>query len=419
MSDVLRRIGKGLISFGSGIPQIELDRMELANAQTAQQTANEATAGQLRQLQLEEAQRSVDRQARIRQLQAAAPTNPEAWRELIYTAPEIAEKVVNSVGLTSDLQRDQMGMFLTEFLTHADRPDIQDQMLRNRGAGLLMDGRSPVETLSGLDIPPDERNQVAQALLDSIRAIRLGSSGQDPASVRKFEHLAEAGEFSPEDRAMAARIAAGLEAPAGTSAKERIANDPNLGQRVADQAALEEEATTFAGKTAAARAEDIDAATKEIAGLQSNMRDLQTAIDAVEEGSVSGPFISRFPSIRESSVKLEQIRNQLGLNVVGATSFGNLSEGELELALMTAMPDKLRGPALKKWLQDRRNAQFKLMDYFYEQIEFLNAGGTTAGFITYKRNKAISDAREAIEKGADRDAVINRLQRMGISGASL
>ncbi len=413
MSDVLRRIGKGLVSFGTGIPQIELDRMAIANRDAAAAAdINEARAAAIPQEQA--------RQADMRRLQvAAANGDSNAMRELTYRFPEVAQNVVKSAGLANEIQRNQMEVFLSNYLANSDNPEIQEQMLRNRSAGLLMDGRSPAETLSAFDVPPEQRNVPAAALLESLRSIRLGSSGQLPANIREFEFLADAGELSPEDKVKAARIAQGLEARAGTSAEERIANDPNLGQRVADQAALEEEATTFAGKTAAARAEDIDAATKEIAGLQSNMRDLQTAIDAVEEGSVSGPFISRFPSIRESSVKLEQIRNQLGLNVVGATSFGNLSEGELELALMTAMPDKLRGPALKKWLQDRRNAQFKLMDYFYEQIEFLNAGGTTAGFITYKRNKAISDAREAIEKGADRDAVINRLQRMGISGASL
>ena len=66
------------------------------------------------------------------------------------------------------------------------------------------------------------------------------------------------------------------------------------------------------------------------------------------------------PSFRKSTIKLESAAKRLGLNVVTATTFGALSEGELKLAMDVAVPRDLQPQDLKDWLVVRRDARIKL-----------------------------------------------------------
>lgn len=55
-----------------------------------------------------------------------------------------------------------------------------------------------------------------------------------------------------------------------------------------------------------------------------------------------------------------QIKNTLGLGVIGATTFGALSEGELNLALATALPPIKDKQKLREWVSAKREASRKL-----------------------------------------------------------
>ena len=55
-----------------------------------------------------------------------------------------------------------------------------------------------------------------------------------------------------------------------------------------------------------------------------------------------------------------QIRNTLGLNVIGSVTFGALSEGELNLALSTALPGIRDKTKLREWVANKREASRKL-----------------------------------------------------------
>ena len=65
------------------------------------------------------------------------------------------------------------------------------------------------------------------------------------------------------------------------------------------------------------------------------------------------------------------------LDVISATTFGALSEGELRLAMNTAVPLNLEPKALKKWLQDKKKAQQKLGSELYKMATTLGKGKTT------------------------------------------
>lgn len=112
--------------------------------------------------------------------------------------------------------------------------------------------------------------------------------------------------------------------------------------------------------------------------IRSNIANLERAIELVEEeGANTGVIESRFPSWRASTIELENLQNQLGLDVIGSVTFGALSESELELALQTALPDRLQEEELADWLRRKRDAQEKLADYLTQQARFLSTPGRT------------------------------------------
>jgi hypothetical protein len=125
---------------------------------------------------------------------------------------------------------------------------------------------------------------------------------------------------------------------------------------------------------------------------------LNEAIRLVDDGAATGPVISMLPSVTQASVELDNVQAQMGLDVIGSTTFGALSKDELLFALNTALPNKLQGPALKDWLVRKRDAQKKLKLYIEEAAIFLGKpGNTIPKFLEMKKGGGAEGA-------ADRDA---------------
>jgi len=119
-------------------------------------------------------------------------------------------------------------------------------------------------------------------------------------------------------------------------------------------------------------------AFEKLGGIRKGITNLTDAIGALDKGAETGVVASRFPSIRAASIELDNLRNQMGLDVIGGTTFGALSESELAFALDTAIPDTLEGPALKDWLVRKRTAQTKMAEALTKQAKFFSKGGTIA-----------------------------------------
>jgi hypothetical protein len=116
--------------------------------------------------------------------------------------------------------------------------------------------------------------------------------------------------------------------------------------------------------------------------IRSNIGNLKEAIAAIDKGADTGVIASRFPNLTSASIELQNIQSKLGLDVIGAVTFGALSEGELGLALQTALPTNLDQPQLKEWLTRRIDAQEKLADYLTKQATYLSKpGATQAGWM--------------------------------------
>ena len=54
---------------------------------------------------------------------------------------------------------------------------------------------------------------------------------------------------------------------------------------------------------------------------------------------------------------------------------------ELDLAQLVALPTNLEPADLRQHLVDKKTAQEKLREYYKVQVDFLDQGGTIAGFL--------------------------------------
>lgn len=131
------------------------------------------------------------------------------------------------------------------------------------------------------------------------------------------------------------------------------------------------------------------------------------AIGLIDEGAGTGAVESMFPSMKAASIKLDNLQSRLGLDVISNTTFGALSEGEMRLAMETAMPKRLDGPALREWLIQKRDAQEKLSDYLESAAIYLGTpGNTKSGWFKKKKMERAARAEQS-PQGAAIDAQSN------------
>ena len=120
--------------------------------------------------------------------------------------------------------------------------------------------------------------------------------------------------------------------------------------------------------------------------VRKNIGNLDAAIAALDEGADTGVIESKFPNWKASSIELRNIQSQLGLDVIGSVTFGALSEGELELALATALPLQLQEEDLKDWLTRKKEAQLKLSAELQDAVMFFSGGGTVGEYVKFQES---------------------------------
>lgn len=127
---------------------------------------------------------------------------------------------------------------------------------------------------------------------------------------------------------------------------------------------------------------------KSLSLVKRNIGNMEEGIKLLDQGAGTGVIERRLPSVRASSIKLDNLQGRLGLDVIGNTTFGALSEAELRFALDTALPTGLGREELKKWMQEKIDAQTKLADYLEEAALFLGEpGNTIADFLAKKKSE--------------------------------
>jgi len=152
-------------------------------------------------------------------------------------------------------------------------------------------------------------------------------------------------------------------------------NDASRKAEIAD-------ASKTAELKATQRAEDINNAYEGIVLSEDNMSLYNEALRLVtEEGADTGRVENMFANLSGERLALENIKNKLGLNIVGAGKFGQLTEKELELALQTGLPDNMQEEDLEEWLRTKIAAETKLMNRYKAYLEYSRkTGGTLADF---------------------------------------
>jgi len=236
-----------------------------------------------------------------------------------------------------------------------------------------------------------------------------GAAVEKPAGQLEFEALIA--DMTPEQQNTAKLVKAGLKGRAMSNAELSAIESGDI-KSYSDWKAQMKQAQKFAEMTGSSRAKAIDRGFNSIVKIDTGIRNIDRAVEAVKSGAGVGAVEKLWPSIKSSSVELDNIRGQMALDVVGATTFGALSKGELDLAKDIALPTGLDSDELVDYLTRKKAAQEKLRAYYNEQIQFLDQGGTIAGFLRMKergqggQDQQINQAQEQSSQ-TDQPQVVN------------
>jgi len=317
-------------------------------------------------------------------------TQEEKIRLAQQIDPSIANKQLKELGLDDSSKRSEMSRFAAEL--ESIPFEMRSTKINERVQSLKAEGRdsSHTEMLLDMDQKTQDNALLGVQLMDLTTKERFSvkdaaaKGAEAGTSEREFNNLIK--DFSKEDQAKARKIKAGLKGRATGSAIQTI-NEEGTAVEVGETSAIIKQREKFGEMTGASRAKTIDKGFEKLVKIDLGIRNIDKAIKALDEGASTGVMQSFSPSIRASSVELDNIRNILALDVLNAATFGALSENELRLVKETALPTKLKPAELKVWLQDRKAAEQKLKAYYQEQIDFLDQGGTVAGFLRAKRKE--------------------------------
>ncbi|MEE8208690.1 MAG: hypothetical protein V3T88_07055 [Nitrosomonadaceae bacterium] len=272
-----------------------------------------------------------------------------------------------------------------------ERADIFDRTVQKLAAAIgdqqFSGPQDPnyLALLNGLGLSDEEKAGIVNFSPDAIRALAATKGrGGLSAGQREFASLTEG--LTTEQKQEAALIELGLSPRAIGSAVQTIAKE-DIADLIGDTEATIGQRKKFGELTGSSRAKAIDKGFDRIVKIDLGLRNIDRAIESLKGGAKTGAIERFLPSIRAASVELEQIRSEMALDVVGATTFGALSKGELDLAKDVALPKGLDEPQLIAHLEERRDAQIKLRSYFQEQIDFIDNGGSVAGFLRQKERE--------------------------------
>lgn len=349
-----------------------------------------AQQGQL-QPQTQQQQMLAEQTAGLGGAQALAE-QPQALSqdELIQQAKRIdpvqAEKILTSMGLDDASKRAEMSRFAAKLqnIPFEQRGDV----INARAQELQAQGRDPSETLKLLDVDEQTQNQALTGVqlmdLSTKERFAIKKGAALTAEQREFESLTRG--LPEEQKKKAKLIKLGLSPRAVGSAVQTI-TDKGIADEIGNTEATIGQRKKFGEMTGASRAKAIDKGFASVVRIGQGINTIDRAITALKGGAKTGAIQRFLPSIKAASVELKQIGNQMALDVIGGVTLGAISEKELELARMVALPEGLDEPALIKHLEERKAAQEKLRAYYQEQINFLDQGGTVAGFLRQKERE--------------------------------
>ena len=345
----------------------------------------------------------AQQQADAKQMQAdiaALNDNPNAtaadYARIIATYPDISTGMQQSWKLLDSANQESTLLGLGEVYSaiNSDNIELADSLLSDRVEALRNSGRTDeaAKTEAMLEIlrasPDAAKTSIGLAiktlggtqfdsLLDTASTVQTSSILTDGTVVKVMRDGAVIVEdpsgnvVTGEDRARAiaeANAAKEEQIRAEAEAREggKLETQIELAGTVAQVKALGALAVKLSG-------ENLSSYNK----VRTNIANYGLAIDALDRGANTGAIVQYFPSIKSASIELDNVRNRLGLDIIGAATFGALSKGELDLALSTGLPENMNEADTRDWLVRKRNAQEKLATELYKGAVFLATPGNT------------------------------------------
>jgi len=345
---------------------------------------------------------NIQRSDAISQNRAMQPLKNRLMQAKVQAVPTqnqvLQQREIDRLNSTADLAE-----FMVPMVESGDISGAR-QMLLKRGEQLqaAMDRGEPVdvtettEALQLLDRDPALLVQRSKQVIDARNRLRQTGANQPGVEVFAPRTDPTTGQvFIPGfDKASRTAFRQDVPGAAGLTPQEKldkkIQEAGGKAQAVADVQL--ETAPTITGLKKG-REEAVKAGTKAFERLENASSTIglyDEAIAAIDSGADTGAIASRLPTFRAASKKLDNIRKRIGLGVVGAATFGALSEKELEFAIDTGLPDKMNQDDLRVWLQNKKVAQQKLINNLTEAANFLSSGeNTIADFIQLKRAQEV------------------------------
>lgn len=291
-------------------------------------------------------------------------------------------------------------------VTAKNLPDDSSRIgfLTKRIGELNERGIDTSDTQEVLDLYNSGQSEQANSLINSavqtgqqLGIIKAQSGQAKPAGLVQFESLTEG--LTAKQKKEATLIQLGLSPRAVGSAIQTIAG-AGLEEMIGDASATIKQREKFGELTGSSRAKTIDQGFAKINKINTGIGNIDRAVKLLNSGAGVGAIQKFLPSFRAASVELDNIQKSMALDVIGSVTFGALSQGELNLAKEVALPTGLSKDQLIDHLSRRKIAQEKLRGYYEEQIQFLDQGGTVAGFLRSKDRAVDQQPLQAQEQAA-------------------
>lgn len=309
------------------------------------------------------------------------------------------------------------------------RPDLAIQMLEDRAvaaenSGDQMEADIARATAATIKADPNAGLTSLGLLLQTVdpdAAVAVFGEGRRVQSTVPYANGTTVTVFTDGKKEVTDATGAVLSGPdAQTAVQAAIASEAEM--RGGNAAAVEEgkletkidlggeaAASEEAGKQAIAKSgEAFDSLNK----VRGNIANVNVAIQALDDGANAGAIAKYFPDITAASASLTNAMNRLGLDVIGSVTFGALSEGEMKLAMETAVPRNLGEADLRQWLVDKKAAQEKAAEALTAAAIYLGTpGNTLAGWLESKGTTTAPAAGSGSPDVAADQAEIDELMR--------
>lgn len=114
----------------------------------------------------------------------------------------------------------------------------------------------------------------------------------------------------------------------------------------------------------------------------------EMAIEQIDKGAESGPVMKMLPSLQDSTLLVDTIRKDIGMEIVGSGVLGvNPTDADVKLAMEVAIPEGLRPDVLKKEIKRRAQVINDLNSAQREYYKMLDSGKTKGDILRMAEEK--------------------------------